>query len=1155
MAAETGEASTAMHVCTIIAKNYVPFARVLARSFAEQHPDGRCSVLVIDSIDGHFDPATEDFEALTPADIDCPPFEAMAAIYDVLELCTAVKPWLLRHLLRESGPEGVAYLDPDIRVFAPLDELEPLTRAHGLVVNPHTITPLPRDGLHPDEPFLLAAGTYNLGFLSIAPGGQSERLLDWWSERLRYDCLVEPTRGYFVDQRWFDLLPSVVESFHILRDPGYNVAYWNLHDRRVESADGRYLTAGRPLRFFHFSGFDPNQPDVLSRHQNRIDLRREPVLLELCRSYAEELHAAGLNEARRWGYDYATLPDGSRLDVRLRRLLRQAVLDGGMPLSPFTPQGLRAVYDHLNEPASPDAPPEITRALEAVYRERTDLQRAFPDINRRDRAAFLQWIRANGRKELSLPDALIPAPAREHPEAEARAKAQARLDPWGVNVAGYLRSELGVGEAARMAIAALDAAGVPVLPIHGAFTPRSRQGHDYAHLDTGSAAFPLNLVCVNADMLPSFAEAAGSRFFEGRYTIGMWFWEIGDFPERWHGSFDHLDELWVASEHVADTLTPVSPIPVSRTRLPVTLPDVPRLRREALGLPEGFLFLTMLDFDSVLERKNPLGAIRAFQRAFPSPVGASLVLKTINSEYHPERLDLLLAAADEHPDIHVVDRYVSPSEKNAMLASCDCFVSLHRAEGFGIVPAEAMWLGKPVIATAYGGTLDFMSAENSFLVEHTMVEIGPGNDPYPAHSLWADPDEEHAASLMRLVVDDEGERERRAQRAAHDIRTTHSPAAAGALMRQRLEQIRDLLLERPAEGGLPSEYPWHAIEVMAGGDPWQALEERSPPPVSGPLGRQRDLFRRGVLRVMQPFTAHQRDVNAATVDAIVALRGLIERSGAAAALGHAELMRQLRVQADRVESALSAARTRDDVLERAERLLAETRALPYMDDPGFEVFDAGMPGRVYGYREESREVGRDQSYRAFEGIFRGSEQLIADRQRAYLDMVVDHAPVLDAGCGRGEFLDILGQAGVEALGVDADAGMVEHCRSKGHLADQSDVNAYLEQIDAGALGAIFCAQVIEHMPASELDAFLRLAHSRLRNGGPLIAETVNPHSVQALKTFWVDLSHQHPIFPEVALQLVRTVGFASAYVFHPNGRGDVEADRFEQGEYAVVARR
>ena len=732
---------------------------------------------------------------------------------------------------------------------------------------------------------------------------------------------------------------------------------------------------------------------------------------------------------------------------------------------------------------------------------------------------------------------------------------EARLEPWGVNVAGDLRSELGVGEAARMAIAGLDAVAVPVLPVHAGSTSRSLQAHEYPSVDPGRAAFPVNLVCVNADTIPAFAEAAGPRFFDGRYTIGMWFWEIGDLPERWRGSFEHLDELWAASAPIADAVTPVSPVPVFQTRLPVTVPDVPKLRREALSLPRAFLFLTVLDFDSVLERENPFGAIRAFARAFPAPGRASLVLKTINAEHHPERHEMLLAAAAEHPHIHVVERYVSAAEKNAIIASCDCLVSLHRAGGLGMVLAEAMWLGKPVIATAYGGTLDFMSPENSFLVDHAMVEVGPGNEPYPPHSVWADPDEEHAASLMRLVVEEDEARERRAQRAAHDMRTTYSPEAAGSVMRERLEQIRHDLVERPVASEPPVQQR-EALETLSGADRWQGLEARLAAPSGGALGRQRDLFRRGVLRVMQPFMAHQRDANAALVDAIGALRASIEASAADTAVAQAEVLRQLRLHAARLDSALSAARVGDlDVIRRAERLLSENRALPYMEEPGFEVFDAGVPGLVYGYRDPPDEVAPEQSYRAFEDIFRGSEELIADRQRPYLDMVVDHGPVLDAGCGRGEFLDILGRANVESVGVDSDEGMVEHCRSKGHLAEHFDVNTYLNHVEAGELGAIFCSQVIEHMPQSELDAFLRLAHSRLRHGGPLIIETVNPHSVQALKTFWVDLWHWHPVFPEVALQLVRAVGFSSAYVFHPHGTGDVEADRFEQGEYAVVARR
>lgn len=1168
-----------MHICTIIAKNYVAFARVLARSFAEQHPDGRTSVLVIDSIDGHIDPAAEPFDVLTPADIDCPAFEAMAVIYDVLELSTAVKPWLLRHLLTQSGPEGVVYLDPDIRILAPLTELETLTRAHGLVLTPHLITALPRDGLRPNEPFLLSAGTYNLGFTSISPRPASERLLDWWCERLRHDCLVDPARGYFVDQRWFDLLPSIVESFHVLRDPGYNVAYWNLHGRRVEPTEDGYLAGDRPLRFFHFSGFDPDRPDVLSLHQDRVDLRREPVIAELCRSYAHELHDSGFDESRRWTYDYATLPDGTRLTPRLRRLFRTIELDGGRPLASFTPAGLRTFYDHLNEPASPEGPPQVTRMLEAVYRDRPDLQAAFPDIAGDDRAAFLRWTRENGRDELSLPDALLPAsPSSGRPAGRTGEQRRAKgtgLDPWGVNVAGYLRSELGVGEAARMAITALQAAGVPVLPVHGAFVPRSRQAHDYAASDTDSARFPVNLVCVNADMLPSFVEEAGSTFFADRHTIGMWFWEVSEFPERWHGSFGYLDELWVASSHVADALSPVSPIPVIKTRLPVTLPDFPPLGREALGLPDGFVFLKMFDFDSVFARKNPLGTVHAFRRAFPTPGTASLVLKSINSEHHPSELETLLAAAAEHPDIHVVDRYVSVAEKNAMIASCDCFVSLHRAEGFGIGPAEAMWLGKPVIATAYGGTLDFMTGANSFLVDKAIVEIGPSNDPYPARSVWAEPDEEHAASLMRLVVEDGGERRRRAERAAHDIRRTHSPEAVGAVMQRRLQHIRAVMAERAVEPEPPTDDLWSTIRILATGHAWQAIQTKSGEPASAQGGRLaplRGLLRKQVLRMMRPFTVHQRDVDSVILDAIIALRAASKRSSAEATDAKLQLDRQSveldrqsveldRQSVERERQSVELSHLRESIsaiepiAQEAERLVSEMRARPYMNDPRFEVFTAGAQGKVYGYRAEPGPIGREQSYRAFEEIFRGPEDLISERQRVYLDQIADHAPVLDAGCGRGEFLDILRETGVEAIGVDMDAGMVEHCRSKGHAAEQGNVNVYLERVEEGTLGAIFCAQVIEHMPASDLEHFLRLAQSRLRSDGLLIFETVNPHSVPALKAFWVDLSHQHPVFPEVALQLVRAAGFGSAYVFHPNGKGDVEADRFEQGEYAVVARR
>ena len=151
---------------------------------------------------------------------------------------------------------------------------------------------------------------------------------------------------------------------------------------------------------------------------------------------------------------------------------------------------------------------------------------------------------------------------------------------------------------------------------------------------------------------------------------------------------------------------------------------------------------------------------------------------------------------------------------------------------------------------------------------------------------------------------------------------------------------------------------------------------------------------------------------------------------------------------------------------------------------------------------------------------------------------------------------MLAEAGIGAVGVDSDAGMVARCRAKGHESTVlGDGVVHLEGLDDASLGLVFSAQVIEHMPPDVLKRFLALAARKLRPGGLLVAETVNPHSAAALKAFWVDITHQHPLFPETMLALCRIAGFDAAYVFHPNGAGDIEADRFTTGEYAVVARR
>jgi glycosyltransferase involved in cell wall biosynthesis/SAM-dependent methyltransferase len=1146
-----------MNICTIIAKNYLAQARVLARSFKEVHPDGNCTVLVIDDPTGYIDPAEEQFELLTIHEIGLPDADQMAAIYDVMELSTAVKPWLLRTLLARPGVDAVSYLDPDIQVFSSLLKIEEEAKAHGIVLTPHFTRPLPRDGRQPAEEDILIAGSYNLGFIGLGAGESADQLLDWWSERLEKDCVNDPANGHFVDQRWIDLAPSFWPDLFLLRETNYNIAYWNLPTRTLETDGEGYKVDGEPLRFFHFSGYDPRRPDDLSKHQNRISLREDPALARICDAYGEALREADYVATREWPYSLDVGANGLRLDGVTRELYREGVEAGKLHGSPFDQAGAQELTDYLTSTVHGSGKAAINRYAITLWERRQDLRAVFPDIEGSSAAAYLEWMREFGDETGMSVDLLLGPPPQNGAGASGDgATADEGEEPGlkpGVNVVGYISDERGVGEVARQVLGALESREIAAAEIDTPAVPDQIE-KVLRGISDEDHPYDINLICVNADMLPAVAGGLGPRFFHGHRSAGVWFWEISEFPSVWHGAFQYLDEVWVASEFIAEALRPIAPIPVKTMRVPVTPLPPAKMTRAELGVPEGFTFLFVFDYRSVFRRKNPLGLVEAFKRAFEPGEGPSLVLKSIFSEQFPAQRQELAEAIADRPEIHLIEDNVSAAAKNAMVANCDCYVSLHRSEGLGLTMAEAMYFGKPVIATAYSGNLDFMTAENSFLIPAEGVKIGPGSAPYDPESWWADPDLDFAAKTMRDVVADPVIREERARRGATDIRLTHSPEAAADWLETRIAETRAVGVTEHLRRPGPSSNPATKEELE------QLISFGGVPPIPGG-GQVKDGARRAFGRFILPYVSHQSNINSNIDRALDEVRDeLTDLRQTLAAMIEATATRDGRINANeerlRVlsmqEAHLTEATTdMEERLRRADDLVDSARTEPYMSDDRLAEHEDPVLGTTLGFRAEGEH---GEGYRSFEDLFRGSEEMIRDRQQAYLAIIGEREPVFDAGCGRGEFLDLLEGVGKPFIGVDLDPTMVERCHEKGYdgvkLGDAVEV---LEETEPGSLGAIFSAQVIEHMPFEALQRFLELGLSRLEPGGLMIAETVNPHSARALKAFWVDPTHQHPLFPEVMLSLCESLGYATGDVIAPYGSGDWNTDRITAGEYTIIA--
>ena len=409
-------------VFTIASANYLSLAATLMQSVRHFHPDLPRFIMLSDvppMLDGHVLDGLDLAAELVPcSDLETLLLGNMALWYSVTEFTTALNPFTFQHFLERRRFAAAIYLDPDIQLYAPLDDVLDALPSHSLVLTPHITEPL-QDGKHPSDLAILKSGLYNLGFAAVSNDVDGLAMLRWWGERLFAHGRVDVPGHMFTDQRWMDLAPLFVERCKLLRHPGYNVAYWNLAHRRVRLDEAGWTVNGLPLKFFHFSGIQPDDPAVFSRHQDRFTVSQLGPVAGLCDEYRAAVLRNGWRRTSRIPYGHAGFADGRPIADAMRHWLLRALDDGRLP-SGVQLTLASTFFDVEDDP--PAGGGRLTRFAHQLWRDRADLRNAFDLGTAEGCEGYLDWLCLGAAEQGGV--------ERRNAQAARRLRHQGSPPPW-----------------------------------------------------------------------------------------------------------------------------------------------------------------------------------------------------------------------------------------------------------------------------------------------------------------------------------------------------------------------------------------------------------------------------------------------------------------------------------------------------------------------------------------------------------------------------------------------------------------------------------------------------------------------------------------------------------------------------------------------------
>jgi glycosyltransferase involved in cell wall biosynthesis len=416
-------------IFTIASANYIPFAATLMRSLREFHPECSRYIVLADAY-REFPDLDLGAELLPCSALDIPAIGNMQLWYNITEFNTAIKPFAFHHFFHKLGHRAVCYLDPDILTLAPLAEAFDALEQHDCILTPHIVQPL-QDGKEPSDLTILKSGVYNLGFAGFGSSPAVHRFLDWWSERCVAHCRIDIAANLFTDQRWMDLAPAFLDRHHILRHPGYNLAYWNLVHRSVEKLpNGQWLVDGQPLVFFHFSGIDVADTAIFSRHQTRFSGDNLGAVAELCDRYRDLVKANGWAKHNAIPYAFGSFANGRPIENPMRRWILRAIDDGRLSATEPLPIDSN-FFDAADETAAARGI-TITRTMYQLWLDRRDLQTVFDIYTPDGLDGYCNWFAAQERETDGFDGRTVAAARllRSGSTERVRAVTRRRQPPW-----------------------------------------------------------------------------------------------------------------------------------------------------------------------------------------------------------------------------------------------------------------------------------------------------------------------------------------------------------------------------------------------------------------------------------------------------------------------------------------------------------------------------------------------------------------------------------------------------------------------------------------------------------------------------------------------------------------------------------------------------